>query len=449
MIGLKESFGSVSFEQWIDRLKKDLKSDDLHELNKFDEIENFGFTSYSHGNSVETNITNTEFTSSDSRTHTNNWKNVVFIEVNDEKEANSKALEVLMKGADALHFSIQKNNINWEMLLDKIGLEYIFTEFTLHSANQFGELHAQIGSTYQRNIAINFDLVNDINNRKELKNIVSTLNGNFYPVFLVDGYSLQQCGANITQELAFCLATGNEYLISLMEAGLTIDQAATCIHFKLGVGAHYFQEIAKFKSFKELWTVLVREYHPKESSSYDCMISAQIGSLNKSLADPYTNLLRQTTEVMSASIAGVHRIAVLPYDITSENGVSQLSERMALNISLILKEESYFDQVIDSINGSYSVEQLSATINEKAWALFGEIDEKGGVFSEEALQIVRNNVLASAQKRVNRAGEKKDTLIGINKFTIPTQTAVSFKKSNNYLGLPQLILERELTPAKA
>jgi methylmalonyl-CoA mutase len=449
MIGLKESFGSVSFEQWIDRLKKDLKSDDLHELNKFDEIENFGYTSYSHEKSVETNITNTEFTSSDSRTHTNNWKNVVFIEVNDEKEANSKALEVLMKGADALHFSIHKNNINWEMLLDKIGLEYIFTEFTLHSADQFGELHAQIGSTYQRNIAINFDLVNDINNRKELKNIVSTLNGNFYPVFLVHGYSLQQCGANITQELAFCLATGNEYLISLMEAGLTIDQAATCIHFKLGVGAHYFQEIAKFKSFKELWTVLVREYHPKESSSYDCMISAQIGSLNKSLADPYTNLLRQTTEVMSASIAGVHRIAVLPYDITSENGVSQLSERMALNISLILKEESYFDQVIDPINGSYSVEQLSATINEKAWALFGEIDEKGGVFSEEALQIVRNNVLASAQKRVNRAGEKKDTLIGINKFTIPTQTAVSFKKSNNYLGLPQLILERELKPAKA
>ena len=449
MIGLKESFGSVSFEQWIDRLKKDLKSEDLHELNKFDEIENFGFTSYSHGKSVETNITNTEFTSSDSRTHTNNWKNVVFIEVNDEKEANSKALEVLMKGADALHFSIQKSNMNWEILLNKIGLEYIFTEFTLHSADQFGELHARIGATYQRNIAINFDLVNDDTTRKELKSIISTLNGNYYPILLVDGYSLQQCGANITEELAFCLATGNEYLISLMDAGLTIDQAVSCIHFKMGVGAHYFQEIAKLKSFKELWAALVREYHPLENASYDCLMSAQIGSLNKSLADPYTNLLRQTTEVMSASIAGVHRIAVLPYDSTSENGTSQLSERMALNISLILKEESYFDQVINPINGSYSVEQLSATINENAWSLFGQIDEKGGVFSEEALQIVRNNVLATAKKRVIRAGEKKDTLIGINKFTIPAQTAVSYKKSNNYLGLPQLILERELTIAKA
>lgn len=446
MIGLKESFGSVSFEQWIDRLKRDLKSEDLHELNKFDEIENFGFTSYSHEKSLETN---SEIPFSDSRAQTNNWKNVVFIEVNDEKEANSKALEVLMKGADALHFSIKKNNINWEMLLEKIGLEYIFTEFTLHSAEQFTQLHAQIGSTYSSNIAVNFDLVNNLTTRNELKNIISTLNGNYYPILLVDGYSLQQCGANITEELAFCLATGNEYLISLIDAGLTIDQAVSCIHFKLGVGAHYFQEIAKFKSFKNLWEAVVREYHPNESSSYDCMISAQIGTLNKSLVDPYTNLLRQTTEVMSASIAGVHRIAVLPYDITSENGVSQLSERMALNISLILKEESYFDQVIDPINGSYSVEQLSTTINEKAWALFGEIDEKGGVFCEEALQIVRNNVLVTAQKRVNRAGEKKDTLIGINKFAIPAEIAVSYKKSNNYLGLPQLILERELTTAKA
>jgi methylmalonyl-CoA mutase len=449
MIGLKESFGSVSFEQWIDRLKKDLKSDDLHELSKFDDIENFGFTSYSHKKSLETNTSNSEITTNDARTRTNNWKNVVFIEVNDEKEANSKALEVLMKGADALHFSIQKSNINWEVLLEKIGLEYIFTEFTLHSADQFGELHARIGAAYQSNIAVNFDLVNDDISRKELKSIISTLNGNYYPILLVDGYSLQQCGANITEELAFCLATGNEYLISLIDAGLTIDQAVSCIHFKIGVGTHYFQEIAKFKSFKELWSALVREYHPKESSSFNCMISAQIGSLNKSLADPYTNLLRQTTEVMSASIAGVHRITVQPYDIISENGVSQLSERMALNISLILKEESYFDQVIDPIDGSYSVEQLSTTINEKAWALFGEIDEKGGVFNEEALQILRNNVLGTAQKRVNRAGEKKDTLIGINKFTIPAQTAVSYKKSNNYLGLPQLILERELTTAKA
>lgn len=354
-----------------------------------------------------------------------------------------------MKGADALHFSINKSSINWETLLQNIGLEYIFSEFTLYSTEQFTQFHSQIGSTYASNIAVNFDLVNDKSARKELTSVISTLNGNFYPILLVDGYSLQQCGANITEELAFCLAAGNEYLIALIDAGLTIDQAASCIHFKLGVGTHYFQEIAKFKSFKELWTALVREYHPKESSSFNCMISAQIGVLNKSLVDPYTNLLRQTTEVMSASIGGVHRIVVLPYDIASEKGVSQLSERMALNISLILKEESYFDQVIDPIDGSYSVEQLSATINEKAWNLFGEIDEKGGVFNEDALQLIRNTVLATAQKRVDRTSEKKDTLIGINKFTIPAETAVSFKKSNNYLGLPQLILERELIPAKA
>jgi len=447
MIGLKESFGSVSYEQWIERLKKDLKSDDLHELTKSDDIENFDFTSYTHETSVNKDL--------QALPHhlllqeKNDWKNGVIIVVDDEKKANTKALDVLMKGADALHFILEKAAINWDVLLDNIGLEFIFTEFTIQTKEQFQEINNRIGKNYPSNLAVNIDLMIDANSKESVQSFISLLNGNFYPVFLVDGYSIQQCGANITEELAFCLSTGNEYLIRLIEAGLTIDEAARCLHFKLGVGAHYFQEIAKFRSFKALWAAVVNEYKPQVASSTNCMLSAQIGLMNKSLIDPYTNLLRQTTETMSATIGGVHRIFVLPYDSEAATGSSQLSERMALNISLILKEESYFDNVIDPIGGSYSIEQLTEIIIKKAWILFGELDEIGGVFNDQALNLLREAIAATALNRINRAIDKKDTLIGINKYTTSSDLSVSFKEIKIYLQIPQLILERELIPAKA
>ena len=82
--------------------------------------------------------------------------------------------------------------------------------------------------------------------------------------------------------------------------------------------------------------------------------------------------MRQTTESMSAIIGGVDQLIVHPYDETSIEGKSNFSEQLGINISLILKEESYFGNVSDPLNGSYLIDYLTNEISEKAWLLFND-----------------------------------------------------------------------------
>jgi methylmalonyl-CoA mutase len=170
-------------------------------------------------------------------------------------------------------------------------------------------------------------------------------------------------------------------------------------------------------------------------------VTAKIGFLNKSLKDPYTNLLRQTTEVMSAAMGGASQVLCFPYDTASSKGSSEFSQRMATNISLILKEESYLNQVLDAVGGSYAIEQLTEMLADKAWTLFQEIEKQGGLKSSDLMRKIEQ----TAQKRVELYKSKQKTLIGINKFPNPDTFDLQWKINNStYFGLKQLILENEI-----
>jgi methylmalonyl-CoA mutase len=170
--------------------------------------------------------------------------------------------------------------------------------------------------------------------------------------------------------------------------------------------------------------------------------------MNKSLIDPYTNLLRQTTEAMSAITGGIDNLVIHPYDAVSQTGSNALSERMALNISLILKEESYFDKVIDPLGGSYAIEEITQTIAKKSWDLFQEIETMGGIFQKEAKDHLRNKLIEKASARKQQYASNEKTLIGINKFSNPQPEKNDFVDTETYLDLPALFFERELIAVK-
>ena len=77
--------------------------------------------------------------------------------------------------------------------------------------------------------------------------------------------------------------------------------------------------------------------------------------------DSYVNMLRDTTEAMSAAIAGVDYLEVLPYDFAFRVP-NDFSRRIARNVQNILKEEARFDKVVDPAAGSYYVEMLTEKI---------------------------------------------------------------------------------------
>jgi methylmalonyl-CoA mutase len=448
MLNIQELFEIPVYGSWIERIKKDLSPEEYSKLTTYDQIEELTINSCTHSSMVE-NLPKLPgefpFTRGFNRTD-NAWKVGAYIHVTDECASNEKALSLLMKGSDLLLFDLQKEEIDLVKLLRDIGLDYIESQFKLSNINQWRRLTDYFSYEIPSTIKFNLDPIHLT--ESDIEEVARSLKSKQYPVFSIEGHSILETGASSFQEIAFDLSVGHLILFKLMKNGLTIDEAAACIHFSPGIGSNYFVEIAKLRALRTLWANVVEAYHPKHACSYNCMITAHTIGLNKSLKDPHTNLLRQTTEGMSAISGGANGLIIYPYDSMSVSSASHLAERMALNISLLLKEESHFDTVNDPLGGSYSVELLTKGLCDNAWLLFKELENLGGIGHPEAQQYLREKVNQKRVLRTERFKSGENVLIGINKFQNPLPQEVCFKPPSSYLGIEMLIIERDVNMHK-
>ena len=444
---LFSDFPKVSKLEWEEKLTKELKGADFNSsLRRNDEIEELEYATYAHTSDQTLNfeIPGEAPFLRGNKSVNNDWNIASLVVVEDEKEANKKALDLLMSGTTTLVFQFKKEVNNLSILFHQIGFEFIQTQFVVSSFKQFEELVAYFQGNENCDILYRIDFHLDNQFSAEFSKFASLSKGLNTRFCFVDGFSIQQTGATIIQELAIALSNGNEYLIQLINEGYSVDEAASSIHFSIGVGSNYFYEISKVRAFRKLWNSIVEAYKPTIHSVSKAIITAEIGWINKSLNDPYTNLLRQTTEVMSVISAGVESVLVHPYDSKSVNGISGLSARMATNISLILKDESYFDKVIDPIGGSYSIEQLTEQIAQKVWIKFQEIDSEGGILNEKVRQTIVNEISEKAQLKLEKIKSGKQMLIGVNKYPNPQTETNDWLTEEYFFGLKKLIFERDI-----
>lgn len=443
MNNLFKEFDKTSKADWSSKIEADLKGKDPSLLIISNLIEDIEFSSYFHQEDMlnEDELPGNYPNKRGMNSSDNSFNNGKLIQISSEKEANKKSLDALNSGADLLVFKATKENIDWKTVLSEIQFEYIQCQFVIHSVEEFKSLFETLQN--KPNIQYNIDFHSDGLHLTDVKTISPNFKETQQRFCAVNGFKVQQSGANAWQELAFCLSTAHEYLVELMQNGFTIDDASACITFNVGMGSNYFLETAKIRSLKQLWSKIIRAYSPEHACSYNCHITAVVTHLNKSLKDPHTNLLRQTTETMSAVNAGIDGVVILPYDIYSTNGESELAERMALNISSILSEESYFNKVIDPLGGSYSVEKITELIGRKSWIEFQEIDQQGGIFSEEVQADFVNQVEEKKELRINMFNEGSISGIGMNIYPPLKEEDNNWALNSTYIGMKPLILEKE------
>ena len=191
----------------------------------------------------------------------------------------------------------------------------------------------------------------------------------------------------------------------------------------MSVGGDFFMEIAKLRALRKLVDFLLIQYSIKA----DIHIHAKTTSINKSVIDSYTNMLRSTTEAMSASIGGANSILVLPFDVEF-NAQNDFSSRMARNQQLILKDESYLNVVADMAAGSYYIETLTETICEKAWEQFKVIESKGGLLACLKSNYIQETISKDAETLIQQFKEGKLVLVGVNKFQNKNEEVKSVKR---------------------
>lgn len=448
MSNILNEFPKYTFGDWKNQLVKDLRGESEDTLTHHDSIEEFEYTCYQHSETFSSNnetlseISDFRVTSKVS----NDWLNYGTVIVNqDEKVANKQALNLLSLGADSLRFILPNKSIDVADLINEIQLEFIETTFVIQTFEQYTAFNQLLSEKSRKHVSLEIDLIVNDKLKSHLSELKSIQAGKNLATFAVNGYVLQQRGATTWQEVGFSLASAHEYINLLVEAGFSLNEASNAITFNVGAGSNYFYEIAKLKVLSETWQQVLHSYD-KNQTNYSKVIGI-IGFLNKSIKDPYTNLLRQTTETMSLINGGAHGVVVQPYNLYSKNGLTDLAERMALNIPTILKEESYLHAVIDPLAGSYTINLLCDLIATKSWNYFKELEQLNGISHPEAQEKLKKDIITKAKERSSRINAKSDVIIGVNIFK-------NLKEDNNewldfpaYLDLPQLILENQFLEA--
>jgi methylmalonyl-CoA mutase len=220
-------------------------------------------------------------------------------------------------------------------------------------------------------------------------------------------------GGTIVQELGYGIALGVEKLVEQLQSGRDVDEAANDIRFVFAIGSTYFFEIAKLRAARLLWAHAVWAFQPREESSCLMKIHACTALSDKSIYDPFANVLRATTEAMAAVIGGCDSLEIRPFCFGS---------RLAVNIQRLIKEESHLDSVADPAGGSYYVEWLTDALAHKGWELFQQVEAEGGyVKAKSSIERALAESRAAKEKAVS---SRRRTLVGVNNYPDLNETSV-------------------------
>ncbi|NTV47562.1 MAG: methylmalonyl-CoA mutase small subunit, partial [Chlorobiales bacterium] len=222
-------------------------------------------------------------------------------------------------------------------------------------------------------------------------------------------------GATVVQELAITLAVANEYVSRLTDLDLSVDEITSRMQFSFAIGSSYFMEIAKLRAARLLWSQIVSAYNPSSADTAKMQIHAVTSSWNMTVYDPYVNMLRATTEAMSAAVGGADVLTVRPFDAIYKTP-DTISCRIARNVQHLLKGESYLDKVVDPASGSYLLESLTDTVAREAWKAFQDIEAAGGFMAALKSGKIQKDIEAVRQKREENLATRKEILLGVSQY---------------------------------
>ena len=227
----------------------------------------------------------------------------------------------------------------------------------------------------------------------------------------VDANDFHNAGASVVQELTFALEIGNSYLSYFNNS----NEACRKISFRFAIGGSYFMEIAKLRAFRILWAKLLSLHDNQFSMPENIFIASETSQLNKTVYDPYVNMLRNATEAMSAILGGTDELTVLPFNFLFEQD-DDFGKRIARNVQHLLRYETHLDEIKDIPAGAYYIENLTHIISEEVWHLFVENESKSGYESLAKSGEIKKAIEKNAARLIENFNKRKNILVGINNY---------------------------------
>jgi methylmalonyl-CoA mutase len=406
---LFSDFENVSSKQWKQQIQYELKGADYNETLVWESPEGIKVKPFYHFDESETS----NKTKLNINTPEKAFAVLQNIFVHDVKKSNERAVDSLNRGAESIRFTIENDTISIDDLMQNLPLEKVTYSFYLPFLSiDFATKITDFASNNKVDFTILLDPIGQLtkdgnwfeNLDKDFEKLTTIASIATLPYLTISSGIYQNAGANMVQQLAFTLAHVNEYFNRIP----SINQPVT---IEVAVGTNYFFEIAKLRALRLVFATLAKEYN----HHFDCHIIVTPTKRNKTIYDYNVNMLRTTTECMSAILGGANAIANLPYDALYHKD-NEFGARIARNQLLILKHESYFDKVNNPSDGTYYIESITEQLAEKALQLFKEIESNGGFITQLIEGVIQRKISESAQKEQDLLDSGKETLLGTNKY---------------------------------
>lgn len=440
---LFNDFEKVTSKQWKNQIQYELKGADYNDTLVWESLESIKVKPFYH-NDEDTVTTGVS-------TKNSNFSIVQEIYVFDTEKSIAKANEVLKRGAESIRFIIPSKEINVVNIINQLQqqpkavyLQLLFLDadvveqINTEAAKLQFEVFVLIDPIHQLTFDGNFykDGTSDFEALNKINQKANNINW-----LTVKATTYQNAGANMVQQIAYTLAHTNEYLnrIENFDKNITVEVA---------VGGNYFFEIAKLRAMRLSLNALAEAY----STNITFHILAKPTHRNKTIYDYNVNMLRTTTECMSAVLGGADAVENIAYDALYHK-TNEFGDRISRNQLLILKEESYFDKVNNPADGAYYIENLTQQLAEKGLELFKDIEKNGGLISQLIEGTIQRKINEAATKEQELFNSGKEVLLGTNKYPNP-QDKMShdlelypFVKQNPRKTLITPIIEKRLAEA--
>jgi len=440
---LFDEFEKVSAKQWKQRIQYDLKGADYNDNVVWKSPESIHVKPFYHRDDFQNPINPVPG-------HPESWKIAQSVFVDEEHIANKIARNALNKGAESIVFIVEKE-FDFSVLLSGIPFEnaLLIFDFQFYDEEFVQRLTTALNEKKARFLFL-IDPVGQLvrtgnwyhNQKEDFKSLEKLLETQKDFITVKLG-TIQNAGAGIVQQLAYGLAHANEYLNLLAS-----HQKELKITFQVAIGSNYFFEIAKIRTLRKLFAVLAEAYEIPVT----CNIIATPTLRNKTIYDYNVNMLRTTTESMSAILGGADIVVNMAYDAVFHKS-NEFGERISRNQLLILKEESYFDSVSNPVDGTYYIERITEELAEKALNIFKEIEKGGGYIAQLHKGTIQKKIKENASEEQTRFDSGKLKLVGTN-YQINPQDRMKdnlelfpFVKKNPVKTLIEPVIPKRLSEA--
>lgn len=278
--------------------------------------------------------------------------------VDDEAEANKKALNVLNQGISYIQLKSAKECVDWGTVFKEIDTGLLHISVDCHPKNILAcisELPLNQGCKLQVDLSpfhSSFNLKKLSEEFSEAQEIARKKGITLK--YLFDFNGLAGTGCNFSLQLAAMHLFFKEW-ISIAEKSSERENLINGIQFSYAANPELFAEIAKHRALCALFAKSLQESNLDIAKIYPGGFLIAYNQLFRGTNDEEVNLIRLSSFAFGAYACNPKAVILCDFKTEEKTYIS----RVSANVATILEEESKLGHYIDPTAGSYYVEHLT------------------------------------------------------------------------------------------